>query len=150
MGLRPLHCHFCRRSYPMPWGSIDTNTWLEFKFFQLQSKRAYFGMVQILLELCKSAILRIGALGWDAGEWKVAKRPSTLNWQEHFLHLKYQRNDAAEYEQDCMKKCIACCLFWRTVREIEMEQGSFHLYCDDLLPSNVLVSEDLMATEVIN
>lgn len=36
------------------------------------------------------------------------------------------------------------------MREIEIEQGSFHLHCDDLLPSNVLVSEDPMAIEVIN
>ena len=68
-----------------------------------------------------------------------------------FLHLKYQRNDADTDEGDCRKKYVARCLFRRIARQVKVQRGRYHLYCDDLRPSNVLVSEsDLKVTGVID
>ncbi|KAJ5727183.1 phosphotransferase enzyme family protein [Penicillium malachiteum] len=62
--------------------------------------------------------------------------------ERHLLHLEYQRNDAVDDESDCRKKYIARCLFRKITRQIPLEEsGPFHLYCDDLRPSNVLVSD---------
>ncbi|KAJ5634103.1 phosphotransferase enzyme family protein [Penicillium herquei] len=62
--------------------------------------------------------------------------------EQHLLHLEYQRNDAVDDEPDCRKKNIARCLFRKTTRQIPLEEsGPFHLYCDDLRPSNVLVPD---------
>ncbi|KAJ5585449.1 phosphotransferase enzyme family protein [Penicillium hispanicum] len=132
---------------------------------------AYRGMAQVLLELSKPTFSCIGSLVEDAGVWKVAKRPLTLNMNElvrvgnlppglfaektfgtageyfqelatqQLFHLQYQRNDAVDDEQDCRRKYVARCLFRRIAQTIQTEQlGPFHLYCDDLRPSNVLVS----------
>ncbi|EEP82091.1 predicted protein [Uncinocarpus reesii 1704] len=142
-------------------------------------RKAYFIMARILLELVKPEFPAIGAL--EAGTWKVTKRPLTLNMNElvrvgnlppsifaqkkfqtaseyfkelatqQFLHLQYQRNDAVEDEHDCRKKYIARCLFRKIARDMQTEQGPFHLYCDDLRPSNILISEeDFMITGVID
>lgn len=72
--------------------------------------------------------------------------------EQQFLHLKYQRNNAVKNEYDCKKKYVARCLFRKIAQQIsEQEYGPFHLYCDDLRPSNVLVSEmDLAITGVID
>ncbi|KAM4067317.1 hypothetical protein HRG_001291 [Hirsutella rhossiliensis] len=86
--------------------------------------RAYRAMADIMLELYKLPFPRIGAIGHEVDQWKVAKRPLTLNMNElvrvgnyppsefaqpsfqtaseyfeelarqQYLHLKYQRNDA--------------------------------------------------------
>ncbi|RAL01210.1 phosphotransferase family protein [Aspergillus ibericus CBS 121593] len=57
------------------------------------------------------------------------------------LHLQHQRNDAVKDEADCRKKYLARCLFRKIARELyEAQPGPFRLYCDDLRPSNVLVS----------
>lgn len=61
---------------------------------------------------------------------------------QHFLHLKYQRNNAIDDEEDCRKKYIARCLFRKITREIHLEKGPFRLYCDDMRPSNVLVASE--------
>lgn len=50
-----------------------------------------------------------------------------------------------------VKKYIARCLFRKIAREIQTESGPFHLYCDDLHPSNVLITEpDFMISGVID
>ncbi|KAG8407064.1 hypothetical protein J3459_016360 [Metarhizium acridum] len=133
-------------------------------------ERAYRGMAQIMLELSKPTFPAIGALGWEAGVWKVTKRPLTLNMNElvrvgncppkiftdcrfrtaseyfqelatqQLLHLQYQRNNAVKDESDCQKKYVARCLFRRIARQISTHPGPFRLYCDDFRPSNVLVS----------
>ena len=72
--------------------------------------------------------------------------------KHHILHLQFQRNDAVDDELDCRRKYIARCLFKRITQTIQVEQsGPFHLYCDDLRPSNVLVSgPNLTLTGVID
>ncbi|KAL6855532.1 hypothetical protein ACO1O0_006681 [Amphichorda felina] len=134
-------------------------------------EKAYRPMAKVVLELSKSEFPLIGALGYEAGAWKVIKRPLTLNMNElvrvgnlppalftqkyfpnsseyfqelasqHILHLKHQRNNAIEDEQDCRKKYIARCLFRRITQEIPTKPGPFRLWCDDLRPSNVLVND---------
>ncbi|TPX25572.1 hypothetical protein DIZ76_011027 [Coccidioides immitis] len=144
-------------------------------------QKVYHGMARILLELAKPTFPAIGGLELDSGTWKVSKRPLTLNMNElvrvgnlppsifakntfqtaseyfqelatqQFLHLHHQRNDAVEDGHDCRKKYIARCLFRRIAREIQTEAGPFHLYCDDLRPSNVLTCDpDFMITGVID
>ncbi|KAI0117973.1 phosphotransferase enzyme family protein [Nemania sp. FL0031] len=128
-------------------------------------ERAYHGMAQVMIELSKPTFSSIGALGWDS-EWKVVKRPLTLNMNElvrvgdypptafaehtfqtaseyfqelatqQFLYLRFQRSNAVDDEVDCRKKYIARCLFRRIARQIQTEPGPFHLYCDDFRPSN--------------
>ncbi|PGG95545.1 hypothetical protein AJ80_09941 [Polytolypa hystricis UAMH7299] len=144
-------------------------------------ERAHRSMAQVMLELSKPTFPSIGALELELGKWRVTKRPMTLNMNElvrvgnlppaeftkrtfqtaaeyfeelatqHLLHLRYQRNDAVDNEQDCRKKYIARCLFRKIAQGFEAEAGPFHLYCDDFCPSNVLVSEpDLAITGVID
>ncbi|KAL5040923.1 hypothetical protein BDW71DRAFT_192808 [Aspergillus fruticulosus] len=59
---------------------------------------------------------------------------------QHMHHLWYQRNNAISDADDCKRKYIARCLFRRISRIIETEPGPFRLFCDNLHPSNVLVS----------
>lgn len=59
--------------------------------------------------------------------------------EQQFLHLKYQRNDAVTDEDDCRKKYLARCLFRQIAQRVTVQHGRYHLYCDDLRPSNVLV-----------
>lgn len=129
-------------------------------------------MVGIVLELYELPTPRIGAISQVPGAWKVSKRPLTINMNElvrvgnlppdqfakgsfqtateyfqelsnqHFLHLKYQRNNAEEDEDDCRKKYVARCLFRKITQEIRTEKGPFRVYCDDLRPSNVLVASE--------
>ncbi|OJJ67529.1 hypothetical protein ASPBRDRAFT_135102 [Aspergillus brasiliensis CBS 101740] len=137
---------------------------------------AYRVMAQVILELSKPIFSSIGALAEGSRVWKVVQRPLSLNMNElvrvgnlppgifaektfstageyfeelarqQLLHLKYQRNNAVEDEQDCRRKYIARCLFRKLGREYTKEQsGPFHLYCDDLRPSNVLVAEESFA-----
>ncbi|OAX80133.1 hypothetical protein ACJ72_05540 [Emergomyces africanus] len=71
--------------------------------------------------------------------------------EQQFLHLKYQRNDAITNEDDCRKKYVARCLFRQITQRVPVQHGRYHLYCDDLRPSNVLVTEsDLRVTGVID
>ncbi|KAG5292185.1 phosphotransferase enzyme family protein [Histoplasma ohiense] len=71
--------------------------------------------------------------------------------EQQFLHLKYQRNDAIINEDDCRKKYVARCLFQQIAQRVTVQHGRYHLYCDDLRPSNVLVMEsDLKITGVID
>ncbi|KAK2831006.1 hypothetical protein FQN49_007095 [Arthroderma sp. PD_2] len=116
----------------------------------------------------------------DRRGWRVGKRPLTLNMNEmvrvgnvptsifadnsfsttaeyfghladlQFEHLRYQRNDAVKDEEDCRKKYIARCLFRRIADRISSSSSAFHLYCDDLRPSNVLVRPDFTVTAVID
>lgn len=134
--------------------------------------QAYRGMADMLLGPYKLQSPRIGAIGYNGGNWKVTKRPLTFNMNEivrvgnfppkrfvegsfqnaseyfqelanhQFLHLKHQRNNAFKDEHDCRKKYIARCLFLKITREIRTEKGPFRLYCDDFRPSNVLVASE--------
>ncbi|KKZ63785.1 hypothetical protein EMCG_01889 [[Emmonsia] crescens] len=144
-------------------------------------ERAYRGMADVMLELSKPTFPSIGALECKSGKWQVTKRPMTLNMNElvrvgnlppaiftkkifstvteyfeelatqQLLHIQYQRNDAVENEHDARKRYIARCLFRKIARDIQLEPGPFHLWCDDFCPSNVLVSEsDLTITGVID
>ncbi|KAJ5291429.1 phosphotransferase enzyme family protein [Penicillium angulare] len=66
---------------------------------------------------------------------------------QKLLHLEYQRNDAVEDENDCRKRYIARCLFRKIAQQFSTDNsGPFHLYCDDLRPSNVLVAGDDLTT----
>jgi hypothetical protein len=70
---------------------------------------------------------------------------------QQLLHLKFQRNDAITDEDDCRKKYVARCLFRQIAQRVTSQHGRYHLYCDDLRPSNVLVLEsDLKVTGVID
>ncbi|KAM4058841.1 phosphotransferase enzyme family protein [Hirsutella rhossiliensis] len=69
--------------------------------------------------------------------------------RQHFLHLKHQRNNAIEDEQSCRKMYIARCLFRNITRQIPAQSGPFRLYCDDLRPANVLVSEPDFTVEAV-
>jgi aminoglycoside phosphotransferase (APT) family kinase protein len=143
-------------------------------------ERVYRQMAQVMLELSKPVFRQIGALVNDSGQWKVFKRPLTLNMNEllrvgnippakftqerfdtaaeyfeelatqQFLHLQYQRNDSVEDERDCQEKYIARWLFRKIAQSIQTEPGPFHLCCDDFRPSNVLVSDDFTITGVID
>ncbi|PYH70895.1 phosphotransferase family protein [Aspergillus vadensis CBS 113365] len=121
--------------------------------------------IQIILELSKPIFSSIGALEEGSQMWKVAQRPLTLNMtnctageyfeelaRQQLLYLQYQRNDAVEDEQDFRKKCIARCLLREIAREYKKQRsGPFHLYCEDLRPSNVLVAkQDFLLTGVID
>ncbi|OJD10098.1 hypothetical protein AJ78_08752 [Emergomyces pasteurianus Ep9510] len=71
--------------------------------------------------------------------------------EQQFLHLKYQRNDAITDEDDCRKKYVARCLFRQIAQRVPVQHGRYHLFCDDLRPSNVLVTEsDLRVNGVID
>ncbi|OJD16132.1 hypothetical protein ACJ73_08911 [Blastomyces percursus] len=61
--------------------------------------------------------------------------------EQQFLHLKYQRNDAITDEDDYRKKYVARCLFRQITQRVPVQHGRYHLYCDDLRPSNVLVTD---------
>lgn len=62
---------------------------------------------------------------------------------QHLCHLRTQRNDAVVDSADCRKKYVARCLFRKIARDISVEHrhGPFHLYCDDLRPSNIIINE---------
>ncbi|KAM5497227.1 hypothetical protein McanMca71_004341 [Microsporum canis] len=83
--------------------------------------------------------------------------PDTPSYFSHladqqFMHLFYQRNDAVKGYDDCRKKYIARCLFKQVARRLAYTStaSTFHLYCDDLRPSNVLVDSDFSVTAVID
>ena len=144
-------------------------------------EKVYYGMTQVILEFSKPIFRSAGTLELVSESWMVAKRPLTLNMNEmlrvgnlppdifrqsrfetaaeyflelanqQLLHLQHQRNDAVENEDDCRKKYISRCLSRKIAQEIETQPGPYHLYCDDLGPSNVLVSDpDLTVTGVID
>ncbi len=162
-------------------GPADQSNKFHSNISDFNLKRAYHEMAQVLIELSKPIFPTIGALERASGEWSATKRPLTLNMNElvrvgnfppskltnctfqtsseyfqelanqQFLHLKYQRNDAVSDMQDCQKKFVARCLFRKIAGQIPTDPGPFHLYCDDLRPSNVLVSEsDLSINGVID
>jgi hypothetical protein len=62
-------------------------------------------------------------------------------------HLTAQHNDAVESEDDCRRKYVARHLFRNLASEgrldhfPEFENGPFKLFCEDLRPTNVLVTE---------
>ncbi|RAH68651.1 phosphotransferase family protein [Aspergillus aculeatinus CBS 121060] len=70
-------------------------------------------------------------------------------------HLIHQRNDAVTSADDCRRKYVARCLFRSLAREQRLttpalENGPFNLWCDDLRPANVLLSQDLQIAGVVD
>ncbi|KAJ5717429.1 phosphotransferase enzyme family protein [Penicillium malachiteum] len=129
-------------------------------------EHAFRGMAHALLELSKPVFPYIGAISEESWLWKVGKRPLSLNMNElvrvgnvppdkfskkvfrtaseyfqdlaeqHLLHFEYQRNDAEDHPANSSRGICP-----------------FHLYCDDLRPSNVLVpdsGETLTVNNVID
>ncbi|KAL9624591.1 MAG: hypothetical protein Q9160_001256 [Pyrenula sp. 1 TL-2023] len=114
--------------------------------------------------------------------WRIGKRPCTLNMNTlvaqgnyptsalpehefstandyftalanmHIVHLRSQRNDAVENEEDCRKKFIARYLFLKIARNFSTvhNNGPFPLFCDDFRPSNVIVNSDLNVRSIID
>lgn len=110
--------------------------------------RAYRAMADIMLELHRLPFPRIGAIANVSRQWKVGKRPLTLNMNElvrvgnyppsdfsqssfqtaseyfqelarqQYLHLQYQRNDAITDKHDCRKMYVARCLFRKIAKHI--------------------------------
>ncbi|KAJ5106556.1 hypothetical protein N7456_003231 [Penicillium angulare] len=70
-------------------------------------------------------------------------------------HLTYQRNDAVDSADDCRRKYVARLLFRKLAREGQFTTpstnlGPFHIWCDDLRPSNVLLNENLQIVGVVD
>ena len=65
----------------------------------------------------------------------------------HLEHLSAQHNDAVKSEDDCRRKYVARHLFRKLASERrldshpEFEEGPFKLFCDDLRPTSVLMTE---------
>ncbi|OQE18560.1 hypothetical protein PENFLA_c021G05343 [Penicillium flavigenum] len=62
-------------------------------------------------------------------------------------HLVHQRNDSVKSADDCRRKFVARQLFRKLARENKLtnpllEKGPFRIWCDDLWPANVLLSEN--------
>ena len=72
--------------------------------------------------------------------------------EDHITHLRFQRNDAVEDEDDCRKKYVARHLFRKIARNFSSahNNGPFPLFCDDLRPSNVIVDPELNVRSVID
>ncbi|KAF2795268.1 phosphotransferase family protein [Melanomma pulvis-pyrius CBS 109.77] len=71
------------------------------------------------------------------------------------MHLDMQRNDAIESPEDCRRKYIGRHLFKKLASEKrlsqpELENGPFHIWCDDLRPGNMLVDKDCRILAVID
>ena len=137
--------------------------------------------ILISLSKCQFAQIG-GVIRDESKCWRVGKRPSTINMHHlvsfanfppkalpeqsfktsndyfvaladiHMTHLKTQRNDAVENDQDCRKKYVARCLFRRIARGFSSthNQGPFPLYCDDFGPGNLIVDEDLNVVSTID
>lgn len=74
-------------------------------------------------------------------------------------HLKHQRNDAIDSEDDCRRKFIARFLFRKIIRDrnlrdkwlsLNYENGPFPIWCDDLRPQNVMIDEDGKVVGVVD
>lgn len=74
----------------------------------------------------------------------------------HLEHLSVQHNDAVESEDDCRRKYVARHLFRKLASERrldhhpEFEEGPFKLFCDDLRPTNVLMTDGDAVAGVID
>ncbi|KAI9369573.1 hypothetical protein BJX61DRAFT_545467 [Aspergillus egyptiacus] len=124
-------------------------------------KRAYREMAAIVLELSKLEFDTMGALEEHEGKFGTSKRTLTFNMNELMVSANIPDKvfpskpfqSAKGSEEDCRKKFLARFLFLNVIRDVfaEHSQGSFRLYCDDLRPSNVLVSlSDLRVSAVID
>ncbi|RAH50280.1 uncharacterized protein BO95DRAFT_438642 [Aspergillus brunneoviolaceus CBS 621.78] len=70
-------------------------------------------------------------------------------------HLTHQRNDAITSPDDCRRKYIARCLFRKLARQRRLttpslENGPFQVWCDDLRPANVLLSQEMRIVGVVD
>nr|UPX44685.1 hypothetical protein FAC6B23_19 [Penicillium fuscum]UXX61842.1 hypothetical protein FAC4N16_15 [Penicillium fuscum] len=110
----------------------------------LAQKSGAWEVVKRPLTLNMNELVRVGNLPpgeFAEGSFRTAGEYFQELAAQQLLHLQFQRNDAVDDELDCRKKYIARCLFRKIARKIPAEHfGPFHLYCDDLRPSNVLVS----------
>lgn len=71
------------------------------------------------------------------------------------IHLDMQRNDAIESPEDYRRKYIGRHLFKKLASEKqlhqpELENGPFHVWCDDFRPGNILVDKDCRILAVID
>ena len=85
------------------------------------------------------------------------RRPISNFWQNTFLHLVNQRNDAIESADDCRRKFVARHLFLQRARSnrltrnsLHYEKGPFSLWCDDFRPGNVLLAQALKIVGVVD
>ncbi|KMP01639.1 hypothetical protein CISG_01119 [Coccidioides immitis RMSCC 3703] len=131
LGVGPLHC------YNFPRGNPAVQT----------APRSYkritqFGFEPIRLPPAKglswNGSYPAGACKADvSSHWGLGTRFRNLESQQKTANTQHERTPR--------------CLFRRIAREIQTEAGPFHLYCDDLRPSNVLTCDpDFMITGVID
>lgn len=103
----------------------------------------------------------------DKGGLPRSKLPSldtTFNTSSSFVealadlnieHLVHQRNDSVESADDCRRKFVARQLFRKLARDKRLtkpllEKGLFKIWCDDLRPANVLLSENMKIAGVVD
>jgi len=73
----------------------------------------------------------------------------------HLEHLTHQRNDAVDSADDCRRRYLARLLFRKLAREGKFTTsstnfGPFHIWCDDLRPSNVLINDNFQIVGVVD
>lgn len=73
----------------------------------------------------------------------------------HLEHLTHQRNDAVDSADDCRRRYLARLLFRKFAREGKFTTsstnfGPFHIWCDDLRPSNVLINDNFQIVGVVD
>ncbi|GAB7357352.1 hypothetical protein MBLNU459_g8300t1 [Dothideomycetes sp. NU459] len=74
----------------------------------------------------------------------------------HLEHLSAQYNDAVESEDDCRRKYVARHLFRKLASDgrldhfPEFEHGPFKIFCEDLRPNNVLLTESNTVAGVVD
>ncbi|KAK2608995.1 hypothetical protein QQS21_002475 [Conoideocrella luteorostrata] len=110
------------------------------------------------LSIHMNELVRLGTLARD--KLPDATFSSSFDYFEalaelHIDHLMLQRNDAVDSETDCRRKYIARHLFRRLARQRKLTSdahanGSFKLWCDDLLPSNILLDADMQIVGVVD
>lgn len=141
----------------------------------------YRQVADYLLQLSQVTFSRIGAISQDGNQWSVSHRPLTYNMneletvaayprdrfptstfgrvseylesvaEEHMTHLRTQRNIADDPEI-AQARFIARHRFAQLIPKYCIDEaGPFHLFCDDLRPSNMLIDpETLRITAVLD
>lgn len=135
---------------------------LNLKISDRALRLAFREMASLVLELSKPEFPRIGSLRQDREYFTVTERPFTFNMNQlaasaklppevlssgffesavhyfdnlavqHLVHLRNQRNDVIEDDEDYRKKYTARCLFRRLLRDlIQRCKEPFRLYNND-------------------
>ncbi|GKZ24438.1 hypothetical protein AbraIFM66951_010470 [Aspergillus brasiliensis] len=112
------------------------------------------------LSMPMNTLVQLGSL--PRSKLPVMTFDSTASYFEtlaelHLAHLTNQRNDAIDSADDCRRKLVARYLFRKLAREHRLTQplaaldkGPFKLWCDDLRPANILLSEELKIVGVVD